>query len=60
MRTCRTAATSLQAGFAAPSFFLQSEGESEGEGEVVPVLFLNWPPHYEGVLGELKYSPTNS
>jgi hypothetical protein len=27
-----------------------------GKGKVVPVLFFNWAPRHEGVLGEWRYS----
>jgi hypothetical protein len=31
-----------------------------GKGKVVPVLFLNWAPRHERVLGEWRYSSTHS
>jgi hypothetical protein len=27
-------------------------GKGKDKGIVVPVFFLNWAPHHEGVLGE--------
>jgi hypothetical protein len=30
------------------------------KGKVVPVLFFNWAPCYEGILGEWRYSTTHS
>jgi hypothetical protein len=30
------------------------------KGKVVPVLFFNWAPRHEGILGEWKYSSTHS
>jgi len=36
------------------------KGKGKGTGKVVPVLFLNWVPRHEGVLGEWRYSSTHS
>jgi hypothetical protein len=33
---------------------------NKGTGKVVPVLFPNWAPHHEGVLGEQRYVSTHS
>jgi hypothetical protein len=36
------------------------ECRGRGKGKVVPVLFFNWAPCHEGVLGERMYSSTHS
>jgi hypothetical protein len=36
------------------------QGKGKGQSEVGPVLFLNWTPRHEGVLGKWRYSSTYS
>jgi hypothetical protein len=32
----------------------------KGKGKVAPVLFNNWAPRHEGVMGEWRYSSMHS
>jgi hypothetical protein len=38
----------------------QMKRKGKGKGKAVPVLFDNWPPHHEGVLGKWTYTSTHS
>jgi hypothetical protein len=35
-------------------------GICKGKGRIVPLLFLNWATHHEDILGDWRYSSTNS